>query len=152
RWSRTAWGWAVAPAEHAGRRLRRAVGRGCLRGIAVALPGECKDSGREHLLETPMRYGSWRISLLRLGLGLVGFLLLTPKDTKYFLQGVLFLVPVLSRRVPGLSGCVRRPLGVRLHHDLPVRLRSLGLPAKYLRSHCTGGGDRAVPDVKFASI
>src|SRR2546429_8584621 len=55
RWSRTAWGGAVAPAEHAGRRLRGAVGRGCLRGIAVALPGECKDSGREHLLETPMR-------------------------------------------------------------------------------------------------
>src|SRR5215472_15812779 len=70
-----------------------------------------------------MGYASWRISLPRLGLGLVGILLLTPKDTKYFLQRVLFLFASLSRGVRarlGLSGSIRRPIRVRTHHHVPV--------------------------------
>src|SRR4029077_4385562 len=79
-----------------------------------------KERGGEHLLETPSDSCSWRISLLRLRLSLVGVLLLISKDTKYLLQGVLFFLGFgvgVSRALPRR---VRRPVRIVNRHRLPI--------------------------------
>src|SRR5271168_484276 len=83
-----------------------------LRRVLRVSEGEC-------LLEPPLNAWSWRISLLRLRLSLVGVLLLAPKDTKNLLQWILFLFPWLPRGIRGsLPGRVRRPVGIVIRHCL----------------------------------
>src|SRR5579859_3094268 len=131
---------------------------------AFVLLRESTDLEGEYWLEPPLVRESWRVSLLRLRLiglrlGLVGFLLLASKDTKNFLQWVLFLFAGLGAGVRGrrraLPGRVGRPVSIvsGCGLSLRVRLRRFRLiPAKNMGQPRAGCGNGAAPAVQLAKL